>query len=203
MNHDSPTGRLVNTRQAIIFETAVLLLAVALGWLLSVDPLGRLGISWGGALLGLAATGPLLVMLGLLLRSRNPVLIEFRRTVEGVAGPLFSGASWWQVVALAGIAGLAEEALFRGLLQEGLTSWLGWVPALLISGAVFGILHWLTGLYALLAGLVGLYLGALYLITGDLLVPVLAHAAYDVVALGILKGKGQTGESVEEIGKQE
>jgi len=42
-------------------------------------------------------------------------------------------------------------------------------------------------LYALLAGVVGLYLGGLYLLTGNLLVPIVVHALYDVVALGYLR----------------
>jgi membrane protease YdiL (CAAX protease family) len=92
------------------------------------------------------------------------------------------------IVALALMAGVAEEALFRGLLQEGLAGPLGWLPALLLASALFGVVHWLTGLYALLAGAVGLYLGGLYLLTGNLLVPIVVHALYDVVALVYLRG---------------
>ena len=40
---------------------------------------------------------------------------------------------------------------------------------------------------ALLAGVVGLYLGGLYLLTGNLLVPIVVHALYDIVALGYLR----------------
>jgi uncharacterized protein len=45
------------------------------------------------------------------------------------------------------------------------------------------VCHWITRTYALLAALVGLYLGGLWLWTGNLLVPIVAHALYDFVAL--------------------
>ena len=40
-----------------------------------------------------------------------------------------------------------------------------------------------TVLYAIIAGLVGVYLGVLYEATGNLLAPMTAHALYDAVAL--------------------
>ena len=55
-----------------------------------------------------------------------------------------------------------------------------------MAALLFGAAHWLTATYALLAGLIGLYLGALFLLTENLLVPAIAHAAYDVVALSVL-----------------
>jgi membrane protease YdiL (CAAX protease family) len=38
-------------------------------------------------------------------------------------------------------------------------------------------------MYLVLAGLIGLYLGGIWLATGNLLVPIIAHAMYDFVAL--------------------
>ena len=40
----------------------------------------------------------------------------------------------------------------------------------------------------MLAAIVGAYLGWLFVITGNLLVPVVAHALYDLVALAVLAG---------------
>jgi membrane protease YdiL (CAAX protease family) len=51
---------------------------------------------------------------------------------------------------------------------------------------VFGIAHWVTTAYAVVAGVVGLYLGLLYVITENLLAPAVAHALYDFVALLVL-----------------
>lgn len=173
--------------QAVAFEAGVLLLALALGWVFSVNPFAGMATTWEAVAIGVGATLPPVAGLWFMLRARHPVLLNFRRMVEDLVGPLFRGASWWHIGALAAMAGLAEEALFRGLLQVGLSGLIGWLPALIGASVVFGLVHWVTRLYAILAGIVGLYLGALYLATGNLLVPIVVHALYDMVALGYLR----------------
>jgi membrane protease YdiL (CAAX protease family) len=78
---------------------------------------------------------------------------------------------------------VAEEVLFRGVVQVGLAEVFSEPLALVSTSAIFGLAHFASPAYALLAGLVGLYLGALFLLQGSLLVPILAHALYDFVAL--------------------
>lgn len=92
--------------------------------------------------------------------------------------PLFGGLSWPELLLLSAGAGLAEEAFFRGVVQADL----GWVPASLL----FGLLH--TGHrdmipFGLWAAAMGLFLGGLYLFTGNLLAPMVAHGLYDFGAL--------------------
>ena len=172
---------------AVGFEAGVLVLAIVVGWLVSVDPFAGLAFRLDHFGIGLAATVPPVVALWLLSQSTAPAVIEFRRVVEELVEPMFVDAPVTHMVALALTAGIAEEALFRGVVQGGLTDLVGWLPALLIASVLFGVVHWLTGLYALLAGVVGLYLGGLYLLTGNLLVPIVVHALYDMVALGYLR----------------
>jgi hypothetical protein len=80
--------------------------------------------------------------------------------------------------------------LFRPLVQEGLAHWIGspYGPALGLAAAaiIFGLLHGMTATYAILAGLIGLYLGVIWLLTGNLLVPITTHALYDFLALAVL-----------------
>ncbi len=88
---------------------------------------------------------------------------------------------------IAAAAGLGEELLFRGLLQHGLAGWLAppwgvWI-ALLAASLAFGCCHLLSTTYAVLAALIGLYLGLLLMFSGSLLAPALAHGLYDFVAL--------------------
>lgn len=112
-----------------------------------------------------------------------------RRLVEVVEeriGPFLAGATPLDLVLAAVLAGLGEEALFRGVFQDALTGPVPAWAALLLASALFGAAHWVTTTYAALAALVGLYLGLLYLITGNLLAPIVTHAAYDVVALAVL-----------------
>ena len=62
----------------------------------------------------------------------------------------------------------------------------GPLPGLFAASILFGLAHLVTPTYAFLAGLVGLYLGWLYLASSNLLVPVTVHSVYDFVALTFL-----------------
>lgn len=135
---------------------------------------------------GVAATLPLLAGLHWCLRTRWGPLARLVRLVEEELSPLFAGASSGEVILLAFAAGFAEEALFRGVIQEALTGPLPAWAAVLAAGVLFGVAHWVNATYAVLAMLVGLYLGAHFLLSGNLLVPVLVHILYDLVALRLL-----------------
>jgi membrane protease YdiL (CAAX protease family) len=82
------------------------------------------------------------------------------------------------------LAGVSEEILFRGFLQPWFEREWGWAGGIVFSNLIFALVHWVTPLYALLAGLTGAYLGVSLDITGErnLLVPILIHAVYDFMA---------------------
>ena len=106
--------------------------------------------------------------------------------VEERLSPHLANASMGGIVALAMFAGIGEELLFRGVIQVWLADRVpSWVA---VAGAsmLFGLGHYLSASYAVLASLIGAYLGILFLLSGNLLAPMLAHAAYDVVALVVL-----------------
>lgn len=84
------------------------------------------------------------------------------------------------------LAPLVEEILMRGFVLRGLMPSYGLLTALLLSSALFALLHFnmVQTLSALLCGLV---LGLLYLYTGSLLCCVLAHAGYNAVSFAQLR----------------
>ena len=85
---------------------------------------------------------------------------------------------------LGAVAGIGEEWLFRGVFQAALTQKIGSSSiSLAVSGLVFGLLHAVTPVYALLAGAASVFFGYLYIISGNLAVPMITHAVYDVFAL--------------------
>ena len=180
------TGRPSFLRSAILFEGGLVLLALALGWLLGEPPFGTVRFGWRPLLWGTLATLPPLIALSWLLHAQNARLAELVRTVEEMIGPLFAGASSGALLVLAILAGIGEEGLFRGVLQSALAGPTGPWGALLLASALFGLVHFVTATYAVLAALIGLYLGWLFLRTGNLLVPIVVHALYDFVALSIL-----------------
>jgi membrane protease YdiL (CAAX protease family) len=171
---------------ATIGEGGLIALAGALGWWLEAPPFDRFRVSVGGLAWGIGATAPLLLALRWCLRTGWSPVARLVTMVQEKLSPLFRGATVPELALLALLAGVAEEALFRGVIQDALGGWLPAGAALIIGSLLFGVAHWVTTTYAVLAGIVGVYLGALYLVTGNLLAPIVTHALYDFVALFIL-----------------
>ena len=80
-------------------------------------------------------------------------------------------------------AGIGEEMLFRGVLQWEMGRKFGNFVAVAASSVIFGVLHAVTPLYAILATLASIYFGFLYISSGNLLVPIVTHGFYDFCAL--------------------
>jgi membrane protease YdiL (CAAX protease family) len=126
--------------------------------------------------------------LAVVLESRWRALQDMKSLAEQLLAPMLRGITPLELMVVAIAAGFGEEVLFRGLIQEGLARWwtslpAGWLIAWLLTSALFGACHWLSGTYALLAMLAGLYMGLLLIVFDNLLVPITAHAMYDLAAL--------------------
>jgi hypothetical protein len=176
-----PTSRLLTL--AVLIEGGLGVLAWALGWVVGLSPGATLTWRSLDVGVGLAATMPMLVLFGVMARSRWRPLARIRRFLVRAVGMMFGSCSGLDLALIAAAAGIGEELLFRGLIQGALGRWLGAAPALIAASLVFGLAHLITPLYAVLATLLGAYLGALWLLTGNLLSPIAAHAAYDFLAL--------------------
>jgi membrane protease YdiL (CAAX protease family) len=135
------------------------------------------------ALVGVVASIPPLVMMTQLMQSTSSHLASTQRFMNHLVRPLFVPYGLLRIGFISLLAGLGEEALFRGVIQWRLTEVGGLLPGLAIASVVFGLCHWATGLYVLLGTAAGLYLGLLWHWTGNLLTPVVAHALYDFMAL--------------------
>ena len=161
----------------------MLLLGWALGRWLDIDPLETLHLSPSAIILGVAATVPLLLGLRWTLNTPRQSLQRLLQLVQDQLGPLLASRSPGDLALLALLAGSAEELLFRGVIQAGLARWVPDVIAVIVASGLFGLAHFVTLSYAILAGIAGVYLGTVYLLEGNLLVPIVAHALYDFVAL--------------------
>jgi membrane protease YdiL (CAAX protease family) len=87
------------------------------------------------------------------------------------------------------LAPITEEIVFRGVLFRALDDRFGMWPAAILSSAVFAVIHFevlfsqplaLVGLFT-----VGLLLAIAYHRTGSLLVPILGHAVFNAVMVGL------------------
>jgi membrane protease YdiL (CAAX protease family) len=172
------------------FEGGLGVLAWLLGWLFGQDPLGRGRWDAAAAGWGVLACLPMLAAFLLAHRSNHAPFVRIRRFLDDVLIPLLRGCSLAELALLAALAGLGEEMLFRGFLQDGVNLWwptgTPW-PGLLVASVAFGLLHPLSKTYVLFAALLGLYLGLVYEWSGgNLLVVAVAHGAYDFVLLAYL-----------------
>ncbi len=193
---------------AALFEGAMAPLAIGLGWLLDQPPLETLHWNPIGVAVGaLVALPPLAVVLACV---RWPVwpFADIRRVVDNMLVPLFRQFSVAEMAIISLLAGLGEEMLFRGVFQAGIARWTSsdgpslaaqgdtasaWF-AVVVVAILFGLAHGINFAYAVLAGVIGLYLGWLWMLTDSLIVPITAHAVYDFLALlYVVKIRGSDG----------
>ncbi|MDD2767606.1 MAG: CPBP family intramembrane metalloprotease [Methylococcus sp.] len=182
---------------ATLFEGALLLLAFGFGSLAGIDPLGSLGFGSAGWLYGMAGTLPLVLLFHLIYKSGAAGLYEIRRALIEKLGPFLAACGVGELLYLGFLAGITEEVLFRGFFQPWFEANWGWLGGLVFSNLVFALVHWVSPLYALLAGLTGVYLGLSLDSAGErnLLVPILIHSLYDVVAFLAVAMSYRTGSA--------
>jgi membrane protease YdiL (CAAX protease family) len=118
---------------------------------------------------------------------------EFREAIDRSNKQVLTSLGWPDVVLVALLSGVSEELLFRWALISGT-----WPDArgVLLSGAVFGVLHVSGGrnaAFAAWAAGVGWLYGAALLATGNVWVPAGAHALanFASAAAWIASNRGQ------------
>jgi membrane protease YdiL (CAAX protease family) len=176
----------------VVFELALGGIGILGGALTGVPALGGARLEWRAVAVGLVATLPLLAFFAVSWRSPRRELREIRSRLERLLPRLIGGlgVSWWLgVVVLALAAGIGEELLFRGFLQGSLEHMLGATLGLLAAGLVFGLVHAITPAYAVIATFMGLYLGIAWRVSGNLVVPITIHAAYDAAVIWFVMRK--------------
>ena len=168
---------------AIAFEGGMGVVAWALGHLLERPPLQQIQFDWPGLLWGVLGTLPLLLMLMALMRLNWRPIKELRTLVREMVVPMFEGGGWLQIAIVAALAGIGEELLFRGVVQEAIGARFGVVTGLASASILFGLAHPISKAYGFFAAGMGLYLGLLAIASDNLLAPIIAHGLYDFVAL--------------------
>jgi membrane protease YdiL (CAAX protease family) len=136
------------------------------------------------AAIGLATAAGLAAIQFILLRlvpERGPVR-ALRRLYRELLFPLFRASTPIEILVISALAGIGEEVLFRGAMQP---EW-----GLIATSLVFGLVHVggrLTVALGIWAACTGALLGWLAIATGGLLAPIVAHIAYDALALSYLR----------------
>lgn len=183
-NFTAPGNSRAFLKTATLFEGSLVLLAYFIAWLADIDPLAELHPDWDSLLWIMAGTLPLYGLLQVAYRLPVRSFRAIKRFLIDQLGPLLAYSHWMQLLYLGLLAGLTEEILFRGVLQPLMESHFGWLVGIVGSNLLFALSHAITPLYALLAGLTGVYLGFALDFGGtrNLLTPLGIHALYDFLA---------------------
>jgi membrane protease YdiL (CAAX protease family) len=103
-------------------------------------------------------------------------------SVLGALKPELSLPSWWWLFALNNLVltCVAEEALFRGFIQQSLSRRFDWRVGLVVASLLFGLAHFSGGpLLMIFAALAGAGYGLVFHFTGRLWCAVLAHFVFN------------------------
>jgi membrane protease YdiL (CAAX protease family) len=167
----------------VLFEAGLLVLAFGLGWLTGNPPFQFFRFGWPVVVVGVFASVPPLLLLLWCVNSRWQPFVRLMSEVEENILPLFEECTTFDFALISIIAGVAEEALFRGVIQMSVSSVLTPFGALVSTALLFGLLHLITPAYAIIAALIGFFLGWLLMLSGNLLLPIVVHTLYDFLAL--------------------
>lgn len=107
---------------------------------------------------------------------------DYRRSADAYLELVIKPLMWTDLIWLGLLPGLSEELLFRGVMLPALGLNMA---AVVISSLLFGILH-LSGAnqwpYVVWATIIGFALGYCALVTGNLVVPVIAHIVTNLIS---------------------
>lgn len=108
-----------------------------------------------------------------------PLIGSLRKTLIMDVRSLFSQAKLLDLCLISIFAGIAEELLFRGVVQVKF--------GIVAASFIFGLLHFITPAYCILATIMGFYVGTLFHIYQSILIPIHLHFIYNLGALVYLR----------------
>jgi len=109
-------------------------------------------------------------------------VLLFFPSYEVVAETLTSGSFIVRILSIGIVAAVVEEVLYRGIILNRLLQWTPKWVAILISSALFGLLHLnlLQGLYAFALGIIH---AIMYLRYRNLWIPIIGHVVFNMVSV--------------------
>ncbi len=184
LNGQKPTGRVLLFAFSIAGATAFLLMRLVFARTKAEGVPRVLGPGYGRALAwgaGAGVAAGLAAFVYLLVARYTPLLEGARETVVvGVDDQL--DQIWIAVLAVVA-APIFEEFIFRGLIFGGLRRTLGLTVSLLASAAIFALVHPPFAVIPVFG--LGIAAALVYERTRMLIGPIVAHAVYNAVAVGM------------------
>lgn len=169
------------------FGSSLLVLALGVVLMLVFDPtlsafgnMGWVSIPYGVGAGGLGYAVIFMITKVFLIR------INSMRELMAKLSSLFRNFTWPSIVIISIMAGLSEELLLRGVLQNKLVDWLNPTAGVVLASLVFGLMHFLSFTYVVVTFLLGLMFGLAYYFSESLAFVIVAHAVYDMFAFAVL-----------------
>ncbi len=179
-------------RLALFSEACLAILA--LGWAYFRDLSLPLNPNWTSLAQGLLCMLPPLILNGLLFLHlhSHPQGQPYRRFLDEVIRPLCAQLNVVSALLIAIAAGVAEELLFRGVLDQELLSQLGWPAGIVVSNLIFAYVHFIgqvkTYFRLLFFYLMfGLYFSLLASFFNNLVQVMVCHAAYNFLVILLIR----------------
>ena len=184
---DVPNVRLWLYRQGIAIQWMLTAVCLAL-WIGQHRSWAMLGVvprfTWG--LIGVTV-GFAIVVIYILAQRKKAIADEETmarlrhqmRHLERMLPHSLEDLKWFNRLSIT--AGICEELLYRGFLIWYVNTWVGVIPASLVASVVFGFGHSYQGPRGIvLTTLVGVFMSAVYLLTGSLYASMVIHALMDL-----------------------
>ncbi|WP_165069601.1 CPBP family intramembrane glutamic endopeptidase [Paludisphaera rhizosphaerae] len=175
---------------AVFAEGGLAPASLLLGWLLGHAPLKRFGWDFHAGATGALLGVPLAFLLVASLRWRFAPFIWLRRLFDDEFVPLLANSTWDDLALIAVATGVGQEMMFRGVFQQTLMDLCGDAWGVVLASFLFAVLHPVSISYALLTLVVGLYLGTVYAVSGNLLASITCNIAYVFIFMSCLLRPG-------------
>ena len=199
------------------FELSIGLIGLLVAWVVHMDARAYLPsleqLDWWATgwqvFIGAVASVPMLIVITLLMKLDHEPIQAIKRLSDDPTMKSLLSLSYPELLVLSLCAGIGEELAFRGCLLPWMTAiedpnativnpydvgdpFSDAIPIVLVSAVVFssilfGLLHPITKLYVVVAAIMGVYFAVLMILTNSLIVPIVAHAAYDAAQFIIAK----------------
>src|SRR3989339_222132 len=170
----------------LVFGVEGVLFLVALLWsyLAKINPFSSIHLNYLHILIAVLAGGFLIVCNYLAVNELSKFITFFKKLKEAYeeVAILAVNVNLSGALIIALISGFTEEFFFRGVIQQQF--------GIIIASLAFGLLHIgnaKTLVYGLYTVFVGFYLGWLFSVTGNLLVPIIVHIINNFLALPYMR----------------
>lgn len=132
-----------------------------------------------------------------------PWLQQFDKmqTMEVVKDMAEKSSLWALILVIAVCPAIGEELVFRGAIGRGLLARWGLIPGILITSAMFGIVH-MHPAHAIAVIPLGMFMHFVYVVTKSFWAPVLVHFLNNAFAVTVAKMMSQLPENAAKLGDE-